>query len=43
MIHSELGRVMLTKISTLLVEEAVVDQAPKLEGRSMTMVLGPKK
>jgi translation initiation factor IF-3 len=37
----EMGYRLLMKLSEELVEVAVVEFAPKKEGRSMTMVLGP--
>ncbi|MCI5072471.1 translation initiation factor IF-3 [bacterium] len=42
-VHSELGLTMLNKISENLEDKCTIDQSPKLEGRNMTMVLGPKK
>ncbi len=42
-VHSDLGLNMLNKISQELEDRCTIDQAPKLEGRNMTMVLGPKK
>lgn len=43
MTHRELGMELLKRIETDLEELAVVEQFPKLEGRQMVMVLGPKK
>ncbi len=43
MAHKELGMDVLKRIETDLVELAVVEQFPKLEGRQMVMVLAPKK
>ncbi len=37
--HPELGEVMLRRISTLLVDAAIVEQPPRLEGRAMSMIL----
>lgn len=41
--HRELGIDVLKRIEKDLEELAVVEQFPKLEGRQMVMVLGPKK
>lgn len=43
MAHQELGLVQLKKIEADLVDLGVVEQAPKMEGRQMGMLLGPKK
>ena len=43
MLHQDLGRKLLERIRTDLDELAVVEQFPKLEGRQMVMMLGPKK
>jgi translation initiation factor IF-3 len=43
MAHQELGRDMLKRIEQDLDEYAAVEQFPKLEGRTMVMVMGPKK
>ena len=42
MFHTQLGKDMLLRIRDALAGKAVVEQEPKLEGRSMTMVLAPK-
>lgn len=42
LVHSQLGRVMLDRILATLGEKAMIEQTAKLEGRNMTMVLGPK-
>jgi translation initiation factor IF-3 len=39
----EMGYRLLQKLAEELVEIAVVEFAPKQEGRNMTMVLGPAK
>ncbi len=39
--HTEIGKELLEQVQTALKDCAVVEQAPKLEGRNMTMVLGP--
>jgi translation initiation factor IF-3 len=43
MAHQELGMKQLQRIETDLVEVAVVEQHPKMEGKMMTMLIGPKK
>jgi len=43
MAHQEIGMQMIEKIKQDLVEIAVVEQHPRLEGRQAVMVLGPKK
>ena len=42
-VHPHLGMKILHRISEELAEEAVVESQPKLEGRNMSMLLGPKK
>ncbi len=43
MTHPELGMQLMERIMADLVEHGVVEQRPKLEGRQMVMVIGPKK
>lgn len=43
MLHQELGRKLLERVRDDLAELSQVEQMPKLEGRQMVMVLGPKK
>ena len=43
MAHQELGMEMLKRIESDLVEYGAVEQFPKMEGRQLTMVMGPKK
>lgn len=43
MAHREIGMDLLKRIEKDLEELAVVEQFPKMEGRQMVMVLGPKK
>ncbi len=43
MAHQELGAKMLKRIETDLEEFGSVEQFPKMEGRQMVMVMGPKK
>lgn len=40
--HSELGRDMLGKVAKGIEDIGVIEQPPKLEGKSMTMVIAPK-
>lgn len=41
--HRELGLELLKRISADLTEHGVVEQFPKMEGKQMAMLLGPKK
>jgi translation initiation factor IF-3 len=43
MAHQELGVQLLKRVEADLKEVGVVEQWPKLEGRQMVMILGPKK
>jgi translation initiation factor IF-3 len=43
MMHPELGMQLMERIMADLVDIVVVEQRPKLEGRQMVMVVGPKK
>ncbi len=43
MLHQELGQQLLKRVRDDLEELAAVEQMPKLEGRQMVMMLGPKK
>lgn len=43
MVHQELGVQMMDRLKIDLVELAVIEQTPRLEGRQMVMMLGPKK
>ena len=43
MAHSELGKQVLIRFATAQENVAIVEQEPKLEGRVMSMILGPKK
>jgi translation initiation factor IF-3 len=40
--HPELGTVIMQRFADALAEEAIVERAAKLEGRSMLMFLAPK-
>ena len=41
--HQDIGMRLLERIRDELADVAVVENMPKLEGRQMIMVLGPKK
>jgi translation initiation factor IF-3 len=41
--HQELGVALLKRVEADLLEHAVVEQFPKMEGRQMVMVLAPHK
>ena len=41
--HSELGLKVLERIMADIEEEGIVEQAPKLEGRNMVMILAPRQ
>ena len=43
MAHPELGLQLLERIIADLAENGIVEQKPKIEGRQMVMVIGPKK
>src|SRR5688572_14762349 len=43
MAHQEFGIRLLERVKTDLLELAVVEQFPKMEGRQLVMVLAPKK
>ena len=43
MAHQRLGLAQLEKIEADVAEFGVVEQAPKMEGRQMGMLIGPKK
>jgi len=43
MAHREIGMDLLKRVEKDLEELAVVEQFPKMEGRQMIMVMGPKK
>jgi len=42
MVHTELGKRLLDRLMDVLKDVAQVEQPAKLEGRNMTMVLGPR-
>lgn len=43
MAHQEIGRKLLSRVSTDLAALAVVEQNPLMEGRQMVMLFAPKK
>jgi translation initiation factor IF-3 len=43
MAHQEIGMELLKRVEADLAELGAVEQFPKMEGRQLTMVLGPKK
>ena len=43
MAHQSLGLALLNRIKADLEEISVVESFPKMEGRQMVMVLGPKR
>ena len=43
LLHMDLGRQMLKRVQEDLVELAVVESFPRLEGKQMVMLLAPKK
>ncbi len=43
MAHQELGRDVLIRFANAQEGVAIIEQQPKLEGRIMSMILGPKK
>ena len=43
MAHTDLGKEVLEKFAARLESIAIIDQKPKLDGKTMTMLLAPKK
>ena len=43
MAHQQLGLAQLQKVEADVIEYGVVEQAPKMEGRQMGMLIGPKR
>lgn len=43
MAHPNLGKQLLEKLAQLVVENAIIEKEPKVEGRNMTMILAPKQ
>jgi len=40
---TEIGRRMMDEIKSALVNDCIIDQEPRLEGRNMVMIVSPKK
>jgi len=40
---TEIGRKLMEEIKSLLADDCVIDQEPRLEGRNMVMIVSPKK
>ncbi|MCK7477863.1 MAG: translation initiation factor IF-3 [Candidatus Moduliflexus flocculans] len=40
---TEIGRKLMDQIKVELVDECIMDQEPRLEGRNMVMIVSPKK
>ena len=43
MAHTDLGKDVLLRFAETLEEHAIIEKDPKLDGRTMTMILAPKK
>ncbi|HVS75587.1 MAG TPA: translation initiation factor IF-3 [Steroidobacteraceae bacterium] len=43
MVHQDIGRKLLDRVSSDLAEHGVIEQNPLMEGRQMVMVIAPKK
>lgn len=43
MAHTELGTAMARRIEADIVEDAIIEQFPRFEGRQMVMMVAPKK
>ena len=43
MSHQDLGRALVQKIQDDVADVALIESYPRLEGRQMTMMIGPKK
>jgi translation initiation factor IF-3 len=43
LMHSELGMSLLRKIETDLLEVGVIEQQPRLEGKQIVMLIGPRR
>jgi translation initiation factor IF-3 len=41
--HPEIGRALLDQLADLLRSHGNIEQSPRLEGKTMTMLLGPLK
>jgi translation initiation factor IF-3 len=40
---TEIGRKLMDEVKNELINECVIDQEPRLEGRNMVMIVSPKK
>ena len=40
---TEIGRKLMDEVKNELVNESIIDQEPRLEGRNMVMIVSPKK
>jgi translation initiation factor IF-3 len=43
LVHQDIGRKLLARITEELAPHAVIEQNPLMEGKQMIMVFGPKK
>ncbi len=43
MAHPDIGKALLDQMAEMLRDHGVIEQPPRLEGRTMTMVIGPLK
>ena len=43
MVHQDIGRKLLERVTADLAEHGVIEQNPLMEGRQMVMVISPKK
>ena len=41
--YTDIGRKIMEDLKNTLADGCVIDQQPKLEGRSMIMIISPKK
>ena len=41
--HKDMGKDLLMRIYKPIEESAVIESTPKIEGRAVTMLIGPKK
>jgi translation initiation factor IF-3 len=40
---TEIGRKLMDDVKNQLINECIIDQEPRLEGRNMVMIVSPKK
>jgi len=43
MVHQDIGRKLLARVSADLAQHGTIEQNPMMEGKQMIMVIGPKK